>query len=233
MSALVTNPQQEAMLAKTPGQVAKQMGDMLRKAEKTERDSEGRPSAPAVRYAIEACLLCLHHAALLQEQHQTVDPRSAVPVFWITRDQHKQGGSFEHRKQHSYMAVVMLGPPTFVELCLSSASLVTHQIKFGLWARRRHSIYGRCYVGTTFLHALQTVGGLAHSDGKQPFCMLCMLWNVLVSNLCTWCAGCWRCCAPQWTQASWLCAWTRRPSTSTRCRSWGTPCSLRACSLHA
>lgn len=75
---LYHNPKQADMLASSPAQLAKQAAELLRKAEGCERDPEGRPSGHAVQFALQACLVYLHQAAVLQERHLAVDTRSAL-----------------------------------------------------------------------------------------------------------------------------------------------------------
>lgn len=70
---LFSNPRQADMLASRPEHLAKQAADMLRKAEESERDPEGRPSGQAVQFALQACILQLHQAAVLAERHRSVD----------------------------------------------------------------------------------------------------------------------------------------------------------------
>ena len=77
-AALYHNPRQADMLASSPDQLASQAAELLRKAEGCERDPEGRPSGQAVQYALQACLVYLHQAAVLQERHLAVDIRSAL-----------------------------------------------------------------------------------------------------------------------------------------------------------
>ncbi len=69
------NPRQAEMRANNPEQLASQAAEMLRKASGCERDPEGKPTGQAVSFALQACLLYLHQAALLEERHLTVDSR--------------------------------------------------------------------------------------------------------------------------------------------------------------
>ncbi|DBA73380.1 hypothetical protein WJX77_008649 [Trebouxia sp. C0004] len=87
---LFSNPQQADMLASRPEHLAKQAADMLRKVEESERDPEGRPSGQAVQFALQACILHLHQAAVLAERRRSVDKsqletlRSAVESCRLT-----------------------------------------------------------------------------------------------------------------------------------------------------
>jgi len=78
---LFSNPRQADMLASRPEHLAKQAADMLRKAEESERDPEGRPSGQAVQFALQACILQLHQAAVLAERRRSVDKRWAFHVI--------------------------------------------------------------------------------------------------------------------------------------------------------
>ena len=72
---LFSNPRQADMLASRPEQLGKQAAEMLRKAEGSQRDPEGRPSGQAVQFALQACIHQLHQAAVLAERHRSVDRR--------------------------------------------------------------------------------------------------------------------------------------------------------------
>ena len=62
-----SNPDKQKLLSESPARLAAKAAKLLQKSSACERDVEGYLGADAVRWALQACVLYLHQAAVLEQ----------------------------------------------------------------------------------------------------------------------------------------------------------------------
>lgn len=62
-----SNPDKQKLLTESPAKLAAKAAKLLHKASACARDAEGHLGSDAVRWALQACVVYLHQAALLEQ----------------------------------------------------------------------------------------------------------------------------------------------------------------------